>query len=343
MKKLKTPLKQSQRDSRWANVMLGFNTSQPYTIGNYGCLITSFANYIGKTPLEVNEILKANQGFVSGGLFIWAKSIALGLKEVYCSPRYEDAVSTQGLNKMKALLDEGRPLIAEIDFNPNTIQEDMHFVLVIGYDETKEETFIALDPWTGTEIDLSVYGGVRRTLYQFRAYDKTLPFDTPVVIDDNYKKKIQAYFNYEISAEDVIRWCNERKQEITNLQNVIGQKDQTKDSLERENEKLKNDLISFGTLQTEKNTLAVQLQECQRQRDIYKAEYENATKQGGYIDQIKHLEEAKKKQQEEISELTRQNGYWQSKYKNLQKSGIKFIQAVVIEIAEKLGINITKL
>lgn len=307
MKKLKTPVKYSQRDSRWANVMLGYNTSQPYTIGNYGCLITCFANYIGKTPIDVNEILKSNQGFVNGGLFVWSKSTALGLKEVYCSPRYEDAVSTQGLNKMKALIDEGRPLITEIDFNPTTTQEEMHFVLVVGYDNN--DIFYALDPWTGEVINLDVYGGVRRAVYQFRAYDKTLPFDTPVIIDDDYKKKIQAYFNYEISAEDVIRWCNERRQEITNLQNVIGQKDQTINNLNQQINQLNSTL---NQIRNEKDILSKNYEACQMTNKEKEEQYNKLNeellitrdkvvelekmkdnwqiKEGDYIKQIKTLQ-----------------------------------------------------
>jgi len=197
MKKLICPLIQSQRDSRWVSILLGFNTNQPYTIGNYGCLITCFGNYIGKTPAEVNQILKDNAGFTSGGLFVWSKSTVLGLNPYYTSPRYEDAVSSLALTKMKSLIDEGRPLICEIDFNPTTVEEDMHYVLVIGYDETQEDKFLAVDPWTGTEIDLSVYGGVKRTLYQFRAYDKTLPFFT----NEEY------YLGIDLSNKESVKVC----------------------------------------------------------------------------------------------------------------------------------------
>jgi len=173
MKKLITPLIQSQRDNRWASVILGNNNQTQFNIGNYGCLITSLANYLGKTPVDINNVKALfTQG---GGDFIWSQTSLIGLNNVYTSPRYEDEVTTQGINKMKSLIDEGRPLICEIDFNPTTTKEDQHYVLIHGYDENLPDTFIGIDPWTGTVIDLSVYGGVKRTLYCFRAYDKTLP------------------------------------------------------------------------------------------------------------------------------------------------------------------------
>lgn len=329
MKKLKIPRIQSQRDGRWTNVLLGYNTNQPYTIGNYGCLITCFANYLDKTPIEINDILKANQGFIQGGLFVWSKSTVLGLNQVYLSPRYEDAVSSQGLDKMRQLIDEGRPLIAEIDFNPSTVSEEMHYVLIHGYDGN--DKFFCIDPWTGQEIDLDVYGGVRRAVYQFRAYDKTLPFQA----DENYYKGLDLN-NKESMKAAVDIW-----HEVMIDKKWVNREEYNQ--LKSENEKLKIEVSGIGSLQAEKNSLAVQLQECQRQSAIYKVEYDNAIKDDGYIAQINHLKEAKEKQQEEITELTRQVGYWQAKFKNLRKSGLKFIQAAIIEIAEKLGVDLTKI
>lgn len=50
----------------------------------------------------------------------------------------------------------------------------------------------------------------------FKKYGyKTPPAPTPTPPTDDFKKKIQSYFNYEISAEDVIKWCNDRKTEIS--------------------------------------------------------------------------------------------------------------------------------
>lgn len=161
-----------QRDSRWASVLLGYNTSSTYTIGSHGCLIDSLGNYIGKTPLEINQILKDNGGYQANtGNFIWSKSVVLGLTQVYQSPIYTSAVTPQGIAKMKALLDEGRPLLTHVDFNPATIADEQHWLLVMGYDG---DTFFAFDPWSGTNITLDVYGGAPRAVIEFRAYDKIL-------------------------------------------------------------------------------------------------------------------------------------------------------------------------
>ena len=193
--KLKTLATYSQRDPQWANTLLGYNTDKKYSIGQWGCLITSFGNYIGKTPLEVNQILKDNTGFVAGGGdFIWAKCSALGLKELYRSPYYSGAVTSQGITKMKELLSEGRPLICHVDFDPRDPDDDQHWIIVFGVDDNEE--FIAHDPWSDSDISLDVYGGVRRAVLEWRCYDKILEkeLNIPTVVIgvselDEYKRR----------------------------------------------------------------------------------------------------------------------------------------------------------
>jgi len=225
MKKLKVLKSYSQRDSRWGNILLGYNTNLPYTIGNFGCLITCLANYVGKTPTEINNTLKANNGFVSGGLFVWGKSTTIGLTQTYVSPFYSDAVSTYGLNKMRELIDNGYPLLTEVDFYPSTVNEDMHFVLVIGYDDN--DIFYAIDPWTGTEVNLTIYGGVKRAVYQFRAYNKKLDFinSEPIMADTELQKKLDIYFNQVVSPDFVTSFLEERRREIDKLNENISNKE----------------------------------------------------------------------------------------------------------------------
>jgi len=167
--KLSVPIL-GQRDSRWTNLLLGFNNSLPYTIGGYGCLITCLSMMIGKTPDQVNEILKQNQGFVSGsGEFIWGTSKSLGLTQTYASSKYSGPVTDLGVSKAQEYLTNGFPLLCEVDFNPIDTQEQMHFVLATGFDG---ENFYCNDPWTGDDTTFDKYGGFRRAVIQFRAYDK---------------------------------------------------------------------------------------------------------------------------------------------------------------------------
>ena len=229
--RLKLPLTNGQRDSRWASKLLGYNTGSGYTIGNYGCLITAFGNYIGKTPDEVNNILKANNGYVSGtGLFIWSKAPVLGLNQVYQSPFYSEAVSSQGLTKMKSFLDNGQPLVTHIDFNPATIANEMHWLLICGYDGNK---FFALDSWTGEYINLDVYGGVARAVLEYRVYDKKLEQDTGATVavpsatfEELVRKatitdKVASKLNVEVSEAVILADIDK----MITLEDVVVQKD----------------------------------------------------------------------------------------------------------------------
>ncbi len=205
--KLKTRV-QSQRDSRWGSIMLGYNTVLPYNIYNYGCLITSLANYVDKQPDQVNQLLKDNSGFQNGGLFVWSKSTVLGLNQVYLSPRCQ-AVSLYATEvvKLREYLKSGKPALCEVDFNPATDEYQMHYVLAVGYTDTE---IIVVDPWEG-QYESWTDASFQRNTYQFRIYDKTLQQDdggTNVAVDsktfENLVRKSTIYdkVRVKLNVED---------------------------------------------------------------------------------------------------------------------------------------------
>lgn len=195
MKKLQVPII-GQRDSRWADILLGNNTQLPYTIGQFGCLITSFCMYLNatgksETPETINTLLTDNYGFTTGsGNLIWsAVSRLLNLTQVYASPMYIGPVTDQGITKIKELLDKGHPLITHVDFDPRDKDDDQHWLIITGYDG---DTIYANDPWSATEISLDVYGGPKRAIIQFKAYDKTLS-ETSSDTSNTYEKAYEDY------------------------------------------------------------------------------------------------------------------------------------------------------
>jgi hypothetical protein len=205
----------SQRDSQWSSILLGNNKNQPYNIGNYGCLISCYAMFlssIGKpeTPKTVNEKLKPEGFTKDSGELIWsAPCNEWGITNDYISPTYDGPVTNFGVNKMKALLDEGKPLICHVDFDPQDIDDDMHWVLVYGY-EPNTEIFYICDPWTGrSDLTLDVYGGTRRAVIQFRTYTQTVPKqDQPTSSQD------QALQECQINLQKEIQTKNETYQEL---------------------------------------------------------------------------------------------------------------------------------
>lgn len=144
----------SQRDPRWANVVLGQNTGHTKTIGNYGCLLTSYnimAVYLGLTNDTPNQF---NARMINAGAFTgpYIKAGALSMafpimKYNGYKPRGEELNDT-----IKAYIDVGYPVPVEVDFKPETAQWDQHWVLVIGYNN---DDFYIVDPWHGDKIWLS--------------------------------------------------------------------------------------------------------------------------------------------------------------------------------------------
>lgn len=113
----------SQRDPKWAKETLGFGKT---TLGSHGCFVTSLAIMCGKTPSEVNSILKKGK-FFNGDLIISSNAMAKSLGLTYVGK-----IDSQP--KFKT--------IAEVDMSPAPGKQQ-HFVVV------KEDGSI-IDPWTGT-------------------------------------------------------------------------------------------------------------------------------------------------------------------------------------------------
>lgn len=194
---LKLPVLYNQRDAQWASALLGYNAptsldamKHPYNIGWYGCLISCLGMQINKRPDEVNKLLKDNAGFQSGsGNFIWGKSIVLNLAQLYVSPKWSGPVTQAGLDNARSYLEKGNVLLCEVDFNPATPGEEMHYVNCIGYEGN---TFMIADPWTGTIKSFDTYGGFSRAVVQYRVYDVKFPLDVGPIDPQAELDKVRA-------------------------------------------------------------------------------------------------------------------------------------------------------
>lgn len=68
-----------QGDPAWGSQLLGHNIDRAYTLANFGCLITNFSMFLSTaagvkiSPAQLNQVLKANNGYVKdGGLLVWS-------------------------------------------------------------------------------------------------------------------------------------------------------------------------------------------------------------------------------------------------------------------------------
>ena len=155
----------SQRDVRWKDHPLGARS----TIGAHGCLMTCASmvcNHFGhaSNPLQLNDWLTANEGYLDGNLFLWAS-----IERLYPDMRFDGFVYNPTAQQIKAVILAGVMPIMFVDFDDSTPLNEMHWVTGIGV--TATDVLIA-DPWTGTIGKLSEmynkqvirYGSYRRAL-----------------------------------------------------------------------------------------------------------------------------------------------------------------------------------
>jgi GH25 family lysozyme M1 (1,4-beta-N-acetylmuramidase) len=138
----------NQRDIRWAAHPLGTKS----TIGAHGCLMTCASmvcNHFGhvSNPLQLNQWLTDNEGYLDGNLFLWA-----AIERLYPDMKFDGFVYSPTTAQIRAAIQAGTLPILYVDFDDKTPLIEMHWVLGIGV--TDDDVLIA-DPWTGTIGKLS--------------------------------------------------------------------------------------------------------------------------------------------------------------------------------------------
>lgn len=154
----------SQRDSAWANTILGFDSSDQNsndygTIGMYGCYVTAIANlcqWAGNdlNPVQINDICRQNGWFVNGDEIVRDDIPAL-----LCSNLgYVGRTNWSGPTDINFFDDASDPnvvYIIEIDASPAPrIQK--HFTMVWSKPDANDLEID--DSWDGVRKALSHYG-----------------------------------------------------------------------------------------------------------------------------------------------------------------------------------------
>lgn len=140
----------SQRDPRWASVVLGQPTGHGKTIGNWGCLLVAYNMLAQFWNLTERMPDAENAHYVAMGCFVNQYIQPAALRTAYPNnvqyDGYLNRDSDQMRPKIREWLDAGRPVAARVDFNPLTPQWEQHWVLLIGW---FGEDFWMADPWYG--------------------------------------------------------------------------------------------------------------------------------------------------------------------------------------------------
>lgn len=241
-----TVQKYSQNDIRWKTKLLGKSTTS--TIGDYGCYLTSMAMFLkykgyAVTPDSLNDKMVANNCF--NGDLVAASSVAQLYKGSFSGIEQFDTKPAP-LDRIKSLIDQGTPVIVEIDARPNVAGKQTHFVLIIGYEGN---SMIINDPWDGTEAVLeqkyknSEPASAASTITGLRIFD----FPKVEIAEENTELTRIIQFLKENNAlnEGKVREAFGAITEKANLQTSVN-------TLTKENEQLK-------TKQEENTSLIVEL------------------------------------------------------------------------------------
>lgn len=170
MSKLNVPLFK-QGDSAWGNEKLG--TSQ-YTLASDGCVITAMAmlaKFYGKdtNPSKLNQDTVRVGGFVNDSLYAWA-SITKIYPDIKFTEIQEYPFDPAPVEKYRAEIENGRPFLIWLDVNPRQAGNQMHWIIVIGYEG---DDFLINDPLYGeTYFFKAKYGDITKEALGHRFYKK---------------------------------------------------------------------------------------------------------------------------------------------------------------------------
>jgi hypothetical protein len=281
----------AQGDTRWGSTMLGFNTELPYNIANFGCLLTCLTmacKYYGKdeNPDTLNTFLKEKKGFADGGNYVWGAITKCypDIKEVRTMT--PSLLTDAQIQEIKTAIDDGYPVMVHLDYNPKTVKNDMHFVLLIDYNPNDENDFTIADPLGGKICSLKTYLGwfkpnARNTIEQYDILKGKVPVESAGktlvstkewgilnIIKEQWSKII-AYLSLNTDPsvtlfEDVQRVIGGIKSRQTDLENQLKSKEI---ELQKANKEVQNRI----------DQLANQERSCQESAKLKLAEY-NALK-----------------------------------------------------------------
>jgi len=144
--------------------------------------LAAICRYFGfeETPVTINDKLKdlgTSKGYLPGtGNYVYGgiTNIHKQIKErVTKTPM--PLTDTQ-LSEIRATLDDEKPVMVQLDYNPRTAGLDSHFVTLVDYNPGDENDFTIFDPNDGRLKSLKAYLGwfrpsARKTIEKYIIYD----------------------------------------------------------------------------------------------------------------------------------------------------------------------------
>jgi len=316
------PMDYSQYDTRWCTHLLGFNSAPQYTIYNYGCLlccIASVCKYYGITtdPLTLNAALCNPQdpGFAANsGEYLWGK-----LKDYFPTlsdslVQTPDLLTDVQMGDIKNKIDSGIPVLLWIDYNPKTVQNDMHWVVAIAYNQADENDITIADPLGGIIHSLKDYLGwfkpsARSTIQGYGVITGPVPqvgqSNTVPVNTDVFPNLVHGDTQWEKTIAKYMVGTDPNQAMAEDLQKVIGGIQSLTTAAQNQLTMQKGDLAA-AQQQVKNVSEELANEEAQRQADqtLYTTQLDALKASGSHVTQISQSYESRiKGLQEQIKSL----------------------------------------
>jgi len=334
MAKINLPIVYSQSDTRWANLLLGFNTDPQYNFYNYACLITCLTNicrYFGydDTPVTINQKLinlGVNVGFsVGSALYVWGAltKIYPEIKEKLINIG-DTPVSDVQMAEIRNALDNGMPVMLQLDYNPKTVNNDTHYVIAIDYNSNDQNDITIADPIGGKIHSLKDYLGwirpsAKNSIFQYIIFTGSKPSinaDTIPVAKKDFENLVNKSTQFDKIVHYVIGDnANPVNTSFEDIQRVIAGFKSDATTAKNTLIATQMEVIKANSEITNKNDQLSNMQiECQREIKIEKDRYSGlkgtmpniAKIEALYIPQIKDLQSKLRDKQIEVGKFNLQ-------------------------------------
>ena len=231
------------------------------------------AKYFGKdeTPETMNNKLKEAQGFVvNGGNYIWGAVTKVYKDITEAKTETPLPLIDEQFNSIKNSLDDGFPVMLQIDYNPKTNEPDMHFVLAVGYNPADENDLTIVDTLGGFERSLKDYLGwfkpsARKAIDRIVLYKgkkPAIPVEMIPISKDHFELFTRNHDNWHktinyllpgndpntTTFEEIQRVIAGYKSAQTDLNNRLNSK---QEELDKANAEIANRVEQVGRLETQ--------------------------------------------------------------------------------------------
>jgi hypothetical protein len=284
--KITLPTVFCQKDPRWAGKKINGSS---LTFSQAACLIcceAMVAKYYGRdeTPVTWHDKIEAKGGFRNDGAYYWhtvTKVFKDIVEEVIDTPL---PLSDDQIGAIRTKLDQGYPVICQIDYDPKDIDPDMHFVIFTGYNPSDENDFTIVDPYDGKEKSLKAYLGwlkpsARRSIDRMVLQTGNIPevtAESVIVSKKDYSTlmfQIEQWIKivgYLLGAE-----TDPKATTFESCQSVVAGFKSTQTDLKTRLDMAIGELATATVeIQNQKDKLANIEAKCQRDLQTQKAEYE---------------------------------------------------------------------